>query len=225
MNSCQAQLCHAVCGPSSCPPTPFSALPGSSIHPQEGSPWLCAFQWGLSELLQQDPLLHRAVSQGCSPCTGPAVGSQDAHCRHSGTHQQWVSLCLDINQCVQGQKAQFGGWGSPLMMEEVLVGVTMPGRGCCHAWADGCSPGPFLGTTEPPPAFYQSPLYLSNLLARRNISTLQQSWAEDPVRWNGSQQHRTGDLSALSRMLCKLFCFGGICFILHMVSFKTCPWL
>lgn len=82
---------------------------------------------------------------------------------------------------------------------------------------------PFSGTTEPAAAFYESPLYFSNLLTRRDIFTLHQSWTEDPARWNGRKQHRTGGLSARSRILCKPFCFGGICFILHMVSSKR--WL
>lgn len=66
MNSCQASsvmqpvALPSLC-PCSCPPTPSPALPGSPIHPQEGSPWLCACPWGLSELLQHAPLLHRAV--------------------------------------------------------------------------------------------------------------------------------------------------------------------
>lgn len=100
-------------------------------------------------------------------------------------------------------------------MQEGLVAVTLPEL-------LGPPQLPLSGTTEPPAAFYQSPPYFSNLLAR-NSSTLPQGWTEDPARWNGSKQHRTS--SALSRILRKPFCSGGICFILHMVSSKRCPWL
>lgn len=171
-------------GPCFRPPVPSSPLPAA-----EGlSLALCLLTESLRASPEACPSYPRLFVEAAPGA--PLQLQVHAGSRHRGgcrTHHQLGSLCLGVNRGVSRGKrlsseAEIAPCLSALLVQVVSMGVILPSRellpalsrfGFLNCLSRGC--GAYIRI------FLQISLFFS-LLARRSISTLWQSWTDDPAR-------------------------------------------